>query len=104
MAEMGQQKYPHSLATAGLVITPTDDTWTTTQRMTAVHCTDGNAIGVTSVYPMDLLALTAAIQLANHIHIPITDIVTNAKGVCVMANKLAMDQQAAPTYTSIFGP
>ena len=104
MAEIGQQKYPRTIATAGLVIAPTNDTWRTTQRVTAVHITDGNAIGATSVYPMELLALTAAIQLAIHIHTPITDIVTDAKGVCMMANKLAMDQQATPTYTSIFGP
>ena len=101
MAEIGQQKYRCTIAKAGLVITPTDDTWRTTERVTAIHITDGNA---TSIYPMKLLALTAAIPLANHIHTPITDIVTDAKGVCMMANKLAMDQQATPTYTSIFGP
>ena len=69
-----------------------------------MQITDGNAIGATSVYPMEVLVLTAAIQLANHILTPITDIVTDAKGVCVMANKLAMDHQATLTYTSILGP
>ena len=77
--------------------------------MTTVHITGGNEIGAESVYPMELLAILATLQLSEHVKdehetSKIKEIVTDALGACKIANKLQLDPHMQATYTPLFYP
>ena len=110
LVDYGSARLPRVQATAGFVITPTDGSWEGErgQRLTTVYITDGNAIGAQSVYPMELLAMLASLQLARHLKntqgSPVLEIVTDALGACNLANKLQGDPQSTPSYTPLIQP
>ena len=47
----------------------------------------GSAFETPSVYPMELLAIVAALQLAVNINITTNEIVTDSLGCCQIANR-----------------
>ena len=91
-------QHHHSIAIRGLE--------RQTTHSTAVHThKNGSAIGALSVYPMELLAMVAALQLAAHIQSPITkEIVTDSLGRCQIANRRKKYLQLTNNYVALMNP
>ena len=70
-----------------------------------IHINDGSSIGAQSIYPMKLLAIMAALQLASHIQTPTTEeIVTDLLGCCQIANSRKRRPQFTNNYIALMNP
>ena len=56
------------------------------------------------MYPVQLMAIVAALQLATHIQIPTTEIVTDSKGCCQIASRKQRHHQLTNNYRALVNP
>ena len=69
-----------------------------------IHINDGSTKGAPSVYPIELLVIMEAQQLANNIGMPIEEIVTDALGCFQIANMNKKRPQLTNNYFDVRRP
>ena len=101
LADNGPAHPDRIAAGASIIIAPQSEDWRDNKHspLLCIHIKDGSEIGAQSVYPMELMAIVAALQLATHLQSPtIEEIVTDSLGCCQIANRRKRHPQLTNNY------
>ena len=107
LADNGPAHPDRIAAGASIIIAPRSEESRDKQYspLLCIHIKDGSSIGAQSVYPMELIAIVAAVQLAAHVQTPTTEeIVTDSLGCCQIANRRKQHPQLTNDYIALMNP
>ena len=77
-------------ASASVILAPQDDSWEQDTPLICLRIHDGQKIGARSAYPMELIAIAAALQLSSHLtNNAINEIVSDSQSSVNLANSPA---------------
>ena len=107
LADSGPAHPDRIAAGASMLIVSRSEEWRDKQDspLLCIHVKDGSSIGAQSVYPVKLIAIVAALQLAANVQTPTTEeIVTDSMGNCQIANRRKQQPQLTNNYIALISP